>query len=127
VAREKKVGRLFATQAGLRRLEQLHREGLIPDEMWAGLREGYRQDQKLVIKEMKELFYEHAELEGEMLFEARREALKAERGALWDAQRRDLISDPVYDELSADIDYRLEALDLIYSATHEPPTDGQGA
>jgi CPA1 family monovalent cation:H+ antiporter len=119
VAREMRLGRLFATQAGLRRLERMHRDGLLPDDMWAGLREGYRQDQKQVVQEIKQLFREHAELEGEMLFQARREALKAERGALWDALRQNLLSDPVYEKLSTDIDYRLEALDLIYSATHE--------
>jgi len=121
VAREMRLGRLFATQAGLRRLEQLHREGLLPDEMWTGLREGYRQDQEQVVREMKQLFREYAELEGEMLFQARREALKAEQGALWDALRRNLLSDPVYDKLSTEIDYRLEALDLIYSTTQERP------
>jgi CPA1 family monovalent cation:H+ antiporter len=118
VAREMRLGRLFATQAGLRRLEQMHREGMFPDEMWIGLREGYRQDQKQVVREMKQLFREYAELEGEMLFQARREALKAERGALWDALRRNLLSDAVHEKLSTDIDDRLEALDLIYSATH---------
>jgi hypothetical protein len=65
------------------------------------------------------LFHDHAELEGEMLLQARREALKAERGALWDAVRRNLLSDPVYDDLSTEIDYRLEALDLMHSASHE--------
>jgi hypothetical protein len=54
-----------------------------------------------------------------MLFQARREALRAERGALWDALRRDFLSDPVYEELSEEIDYRLEALDTIYSQAHE--------
>jgi CPA1 family monovalent cation:H+ antiporter len=118
VAREMRLGRLFATQAGLRRLEQMHREGMLPDDMWTGLREGYRQDQKQVMGEMKQLFRKYAELEGEMLFQARREALKAERGALWDALRRNILSDAVYEKLSTDIDDRLEALDLIYSATH---------
>jgi CPA1 family monovalent cation:H+ antiporter len=127
VAREMRLGRLFATQAGLRRLEQLHREGLLPDEMWTGLREGYRQDQKQVVQGMKRLFREYAELEGEMLFQARREALKAEQGALWDALRRNLLSDPVYEKLSTEIDYRLEALDLIYSTTRErPPVEEEG-
>ncbi|MBN1658190.1 MAG: Na+/H+ antiporter [Anaerolineae bacterium] len=126
VAREARIGRLFAAQAGLRRLEQLYQEGLLPDEMWIGLRDGYRQDQMQVTYEMQELFREHAELEEEMLFQARREALKAERGALWDALRRDLLSDPTYEELSTEIDYRLEALDLIYSTRHEPrPADGE--
>ncbi len=120
VAREMRLGRLFATQAGLRRLEQMHREGLLPDEMWVGLRDGYRHDQKQVEQEMSNLFRDHAELEGEMLLQARRDALKAERGALWDALRRGLLSDQVYEELSTDIDYRLEALDLIDVVPPEP-------
>jgi CPA1 family monovalent cation:H+ antiporter len=119
VARETKLGRLFATQAGLRRLAQLHREGLLPEEMWVGLKTGYDHDRQQIQQEMNELFREYSDLEGEMLFQARREALQAERGALWDARQRDLLSDPVYDELATEIDYRLEALDLIYSTTGE--------
>jgi CPA1 family monovalent cation:H+ antiporter len=126
VAREERVGRLFATQAGLRRLEQMHREGLLPDEMWAGLRDGYRHDQKQVEQEMSALFHEHAELEGEMLLQARRDALKAERGALWDALRRGLLSDRVFEALSTDIDYRLEALDLIGVRPQEPEAAEEG-
>ena len=119
VEREMKLGRLFATQAGFSRLERMHREGLLPDEMWIGLREGYREDQRQIAEDLTRLFREHAELEGEMLFQARREALRAERGALWDALRRDYLSDSVSEKLSEEIDFRLEALDLIYSETHE--------
>jgi CPA1 family monovalent cation:H+ antiporter len=119
VARERKLGRLFATQAGLRSLEQLHGEGLLPKEMWVGLQEGYDHDRKQIQKEMNDLFREFSDLEGELLFQARRRALQAERGALWDARQRDLLSNAVYDELSTEIDYRLEALDLIYGTTHE--------
>jgi CPA1 family monovalent cation:H+ antiporter len=127
VARGMRLGRLFATQAGLRRLEELHREGMLPDEMWAALREGYRQDRKQVVQEMKQLFREHAELEGELLFQVRREALKAERGALGDALRRRMISDSMYEKLSTEVDYRLEALDLIYNTVQEqPPVEEEG-
>jgi CPA1 family monovalent cation:H+ antiporter len=120
VAREKHLGRLFATQAGLQRLKQMRQEGLLPDDIWVGLRDGYRQDQEQIALEIKKLFEEHAELEGEMLFQARRDALKAERGALWDALRRNVLSDTVYDELSTDVDYRLAALDLIYNNDLHP-------
>jgi hypothetical protein len=116
LAREARLGKLFAAQVGLRRLEQLHREGLLPDEMWAGLRDGYRHDREQVTEEIHQLFREHAELESEMLLQARRDALLAERGALRDGLRRGLLSDPVYEELTCEIDYRLEALDLIHSA-----------
>ncbi len=121
IAREMEQGRLFARRAGLRRMEQLHQEGLLPDEMWYGLREGYRHDHEQVLEEMKKLFREHAELEGEMLLEARREALRAERGALWDALRRSVLSDAVYEELSTEIDHRLEALNLIQGRADDRP------
>lgn len=116
VAREKRLGQYFAGRAGLRRLEHLHREGLLLDEMWDGLRVDYLRDQKHVVEHMIQLFHDHAELERELLIQARREALQAERGALGDALRRGLLSEHVYEELLTDIDYRLEALDLIQSA-----------
>ncbi|HEY74732.1 MAG TPA: Na+/H+ antiporter [Thermoflexia bacterium] len=118
LAREKRLGRLFAAQAGLRRLERLHREGLLTDEMWAGLRDDYHQARQRLIEEMNRLFREHAELEREMLIQARREALQAERGALGDALRRGLISTVVYEELTEEVDRRLEALEMIQAALH---------
>ena len=119
VARERRMGRLFAARAGLRRLEELHRQGLLTDEMWAGLREDYQQAQRRVVEEMNRLFVEHPELEREMLLRARRDALQAERGALGDALRRGLLSDDVYEELKAEVDRRLEALNLIEEAVLE--------
>ena len=117
VAREKRMGQLYAAQAGLRQLERLHQEGLLPYEMWSGMRAEYSQAQTQLTGRIIELFHDHAELEREMLIQARREALQAERGALGDALRRGLISEHVQGQLVADIDYRLEALELIQTAT----------
>ena len=122
VARETRLGRLFATRAGLRQLERLHHEGLLTDEIWAGLRDNYSQDQKLLVEDMNQLFLEHAELEREMLLQARREALQAERVALSDALRRGLLSNHVYEELATDIDRRLEVLNLILAAVQNSQT-----
>jgi len=119
MAREMRLGRLFAAQAGLRQLERLHREGLLTDEMWASLREDYHRSRTRIVQEIAELFAKHPELEREVLLRARREALRAERGALGDALRRGLLSDDVYEELKADIDRRLEALDMIQSSVRE--------
>ena len=113
VAREKRLGQLYAAQAGLRQLDRLHQEGLLPEEMWNGLRADYVQAQTLLTGHITELFHDHAEMEREMLIQARREALQAERGALGDALRRGLVSEHVYGKLVTDIDHRLEALELI--------------
>ena len=123
VARETRLGQLFAARAGLRQLERLHREGLLTDEIWVGLRDSYSRDQKLLVKEMNQLFLEYAELEREMLLQARRGALQAERGAIGDALRRGLLSDHVHEELTTDVDRRLEAVSMILAAVQ----DGQSA
>jgi CPA1 family monovalent cation:H+ antiporter len=117
VASQKRLARFFAAQAGLRHLEGMHREGLLIDEMWEGLRADYLRERKRVSERLAQLFRDHAELERDMLLQARREALQAERGALGDALRRGLLSEHVYEDLATDIDYRLEALNLIQTAT----------
>ena len=125
--RERYLGQLLAAQGGLRRLEHLHRDGMLIDEMWEGLRDDYAQTRNMLGGEMNRLFAEHAELERESLFQARREALQAEHGALIDALRQGLLSDEVFSELRADVERRLEALALIQASVQsrqQPPAGG---
>jgi CPA1 family monovalent cation:H+ antiporter len=111
------MGRLYAAQAGLSRLAELRRDGLLAGEVWAGLRDEYDQTSQQLADEMVQLFVEHPDLERAVLLQARREALRAERGALGDAMRQGLIAEDVYRELVGDVDQRLEALALISEAT----------
>jgi CPA1 family monovalent cation:H+ antiporter len=120
VAREARLGRLYAAQAGLHRLAELHHDGLLAGDVWAGLRDEYYRTNEQLANEMAQLFAEHPDLEREVLLRARREALRAERGALSDALRQGLISEDVYRELASDVDRRLEALVLISETTTLP-------
>ncbi|UCC85933.1 MAG: Na+/H+ antiporter [Anaerolineales bacterium] len=122
LAGELRMGRLFAARAGLSRLADLRHDGLLAGEVWAGLRDEYDQTSQQLATEMAELFAEHPELEREVLLQARREALRAERGALSDALRQGLISEVVYRKLTGEVDRRLEALALISEATAPPRT-----
>jgi CPA1 family monovalent cation:H+ antiporter len=116
-AHEMHLGKLFAAQVGLSRLEDWRRQGLLTEDLWEGMRRDYQQIQKQLAEDWDYLFLQHPQLEREMLLRARREALRAERGALADALRRGLLSDYVYEELRTDIDYRLEALKILQSVT----------
>ena len=116
VERERYLGRLLATQGGMRRLEQLRRDGVLIEVMWRGLRDDYAQTRDGLEEEINQLFVEHAELERELLLQTRKEALRAERGALIDALRQGLVSAEVFEELRADVDRRLEALALIQAS-----------
>ena len=125
--RERHLGRLLAIQGGLRRLERLHRDGVLIDEIWEGLRDDYAHTRNTLGGEIHRLFAEHAELERELLLQARREALQAEHGALIDALRQGLLSEKIFSELRADIERRLEALALIQTSVQsrrQPPAGG---
>jgi CPA1 family monovalent cation:H+ antiporter len=119
ITREHRLGRLFATKAGLQRLRELNREGVLPEMIWDGLHKDYVQDQSELEEQMRTLFHQHAELEREMLIQARREALQTERIALGEAVRRGLLGEDVYEPLRDDVDRRLEALDLIEASIRE--------
>jgi CPA1 family monovalent cation:H+ antiporter len=122
VAREMQLGRLYAAQAGLSRLADLRHDGLLVGEVWAGLRDEYHKTSSQLSDEMIQLFARHPDLEREVLLQARREALRAERVALIDALRQGLISESVCRELTSEVDRRLDALILISEATIPPTT-----
>ena len=117
VARQMQLGRLFAAQAGLSRLADLRNDGLLVGEVWAGLRDEYHETSRKLSDEMVQLFAEYPDLEREILLQARREALHAERAALGDALRQGLISEQVYRELTGEVDDHLGALTIIREAT----------
>jgi len=125
VAREMQLGRLYAAQAGMSRLADLRHDGLLVGEIWAGLRDEYRETSTRLSEEMIQLFAKYPDLEREVLLQARREALRAERGALGDALRQGLISEHVYRVLTTEVDRRLEALTLISEATASAATPGE--
>jgi CPA1 family monovalent cation:H+ antiporter len=128
IDRERFMGQLLATQAGMRRLDDLRREGILLDKIWQSLHADYVQTRNTLTEEIDQLFADHAELERELLIQARREALQAEQAALMDALRQGLLSDEVFGELRADIDRRLEAMALIQTAlqSRQLPREGEG-
>lgn len=119
MARERRLGRLFAARAGQSRLNELYEEGVLPEMIWAGLNQNYIEHQRELETGMGLLCADHAELEREMLIQARREALRAERSALGEALQRGLLGEDVYEELRNNVDHRLEALNLIEASIEE--------
>ena len=120
VARERRLGRMYAVQAGMHYLSEMRRDGLLNKDVADALRSEYEYTNEQLTEEMAQLFTRHADLEREVLLQTRRELLQAERGALGDALRQSLVSEEVFQELVTDVDRRLEALDII--SEHAMPT-----
>jgi CPA1 family monovalent cation:H+ antiporter len=120
--RDLRVGRLYAAQAAWRRLQELHAEGVLTGEVWAGLRAQHQTDRKELDKQVRELYLEFGELEHDMILNARRESLRAERAALREASQRGLLTDEAFTKLVTEVDKRIDALALIGDEDAEPET-----
>ncbi len=104
---------LYAKQEAKRELGRLQADGLLPAEIWSAIASVYDQEIEERDGELQQLLLEYPELEQELVLQARRDLLRAERTAVADALRRGLVQQEVYDELVRDIDYRAEALNSI--------------
>lgn len=124
--REMRWGRLYITQAGQRRLLELHSEGLLTGDIWAGVSEEYRLTNRQLTADVDQLYAEYPELERAVVLQTRREALKAERNALRQALVRGWLSSQTYHALTEEVDRRLEALELIEETTSSTSAQDSG-
>lgn len=113
IERQRRLGRLYATRAGQQEIDRLHDTGVLSGTVWTALADAYRDEVNQRGQEVLELLHEFPGLEPEIIVQARRAALRAERTALIDALRRDLVSEQIQHELLEEIDARLSALDKI--------------
>jgi hypothetical protein len=118
--RELRWGRFYKAQAGQKRMEQLHEEGVLTGDIWAGISEEYRETSRKLANEVDNLYGDYPELERSVVLQARREALKAERSALREAMVRGWLSSKVHEGLVEDVDNRLEAVRLVEETTTAP-------
>jgi CPA1 family monovalent cation:H+ antiporter len=110
---------LYATRAGQRELNRLHKEGILTHEAYEAMANVYDQDISKLNTELRDLLFGYPELEQAMILQARKDLLQAERTALSDAVRRGLIPESVYHELILETDNRLAAVNRIERAMTE--------
>jgi hypothetical protein len=94
-------------------LQELRAEGLLTGDIWQGISEEYRLTEQALASDVQDFYARYPDLERDVVLQARREALKAERAALRDALVRGWLSSQAHHTLVAEIDLRLEALRLI--------------
>lgn len=104
--------RLLSLRVGEQRLKRLRDQGSIAGAAFASVQQQYRELENDLEERLHLLHAQHPELTEEEIRYARLEALRAERSALNDLNRRGSISDDVYRELATEIDNQLHALTL---------------
>lgn len=108
---EARHARLTALRSAQGHLERRYREGLISSHAWEILHPKLEEQNALLAEAVRETLQAAPALEAEEMDIARREILRAQRSAFMGLKRDGVISDEVYERLSAEVDATLEAGD----------------
>lgn len=101
----------YAKRAGKRELDRLHSEGFLYPDMWRAMSAVYDEEIDDAKHQLRDHFERYPELERQMYLQARLDVLKAERSAISDASVRGFVSQEIYEELIAQTDRGLAALE----------------
>lgn len=130
---QRRQARLYARRAGQLELDKLRRDGILYQDIWEAMHQVYDESIDRHQTDLQAHLASYPELEQELFLQAREDVLKAERSAISDARRRNLISQDVYDELIEEVNNRLQALELLQenrglggSNTVAPEAGGEG-
>jgi monovalent cation:H+ antiporter, CPA1 family len=104
---ERRYGRLLAAQSALRRVEEMHREGLISATTWEQVDEPLKEQVADLLDAQRQLIQAYPELQSEEHEDARLEGLRAKRATLTTLLSQNVISDTVYEELLVEVDNAL--------------------
>ena len=111
--KERSIGKYYAALAAQNELERLHETGVITGSLWKAMEEAQQAELTQYDREVRDLLHRYPKLSIKLALEARHSILNAERTALGEAMRREVISESVHDEMLAELDDRIEALELI--------------
>ncbi len=110
--------RLTALRSADNRLDRLHEEGFLSAHTWERLKAYVTQNAASLAIAVREMLLTDPELEAEELDTGWRELNRAQRGALLSLRRDGVISEDVFEQLTAEVDTRM--------SEGAPPLPGNG-
>ncbi|MHB1414580.1 MAG: Na+/H+ antiporter [Chloroflexota bacterium] len=117
--------RLAALREGERHLNTMHRQGLLSSYTWEDMSSTMRDDENSLTKQVNDLMEASPHLAEEEREAARKELLRAQRGALMANRRDGLISAEVFEKLTVEVDEALEGKD--YRLSREKASESEAA
>lgn len=123
IEKERHLGRLFSTRAAMNELTRLHNAGIISGSIWEAMMEAQQQELDRRDFDVYELLQQYPDMGVEIGLQVRRSMLDAERTALGQALRQEIIAENVHEQLLEEINARIQVLDEVgaRSTTTKPP------
>jgi CPA1 family monovalent cation:H+ antiporter len=111
--KEHRMGHYYAARAAQEELDRLHNMGMVSGTIWEAMVEAQQTELAEHDQAVRDLLHRYPGMEIELAILARQDMLRAERTALAEAVRLDIISEDVEDDMLEELDARIEVLDLI--------------
>jgi len=111
--KERYLGRYYISRAAQAELNRLHESGVISGSLWKAMEEAQNAELIEHDREVRDLLHRFPELSNQLAIQARRSILYAERIALDEAARNEVITEVVHEKMLEELDARTKALELI--------------
>jgi CPA1 family monovalent cation:H+ antiporter len=121
VEREMALGRFFAAREAQRELNRLHDSGIVSGSIWEAMAEAQHTELAERDRELRQMLERYPGLAMELALQARQDMLRAERTALGEAARRDVISEELQEKMIEDVDARSEMVEQISKMMDQTP------
>lgn len=121
VEREMALGRFFAARESQRELSRLHDSGIVSGAIWEAMAEAQRTELAERDRELRRMLERYPGLAMELALQARQDMLRAERTALGDAARRDVISEELEEKMIEEVDARSQVIEQMLQMVDQAP------
>ncbi len=111
--KERSIGRYYTALAAQKEIDRLHEAGVITSGLWEAMQEAQQVELNQHDLEVRDLLHRYPGMSVELALQARYSILDAERTALSEALRREVISEGVQEEMLEELDARIQALEII--------------
>jgi CPA1 family monovalent cation:H+ antiporter len=121
VEREVYLGRFFAAREAQRELNRLHDAGIVSGTIWEAMSEAQQAELSERDRELRRMMERNPGVAMELALQVRQAMLQAERSALGEAVRRDVISEDVQEKMIEDVDARSEVVEHLAQSISKVP------
>jgi CPA1 family monovalent cation:H+ antiporter len=118
--RERYLGRFYTSRAAQKELDRLNEMGVVSGSIREAMQEAQRMELEERDQDVREMLQRHPGLSVDLTLQVRRAMLQAERTALGEAARSELISADTLEQMIEELDCRVEALNAIEDQITSP-------
>jgi len=111
--KERNLGQFYAARAAQEELNRLNKIGVVSGSVWDAMAEAQNMELSEHDQDLRDMLHRNPGISMELAVQARYAMLNAERTAISEAVRQEIISEDIHEQMLEDLDARIEVLNLV--------------